>query len=496
MRKIFFMLLLLNLCNPFIILSQTVKGIKGGQFYTSSGYGFIRPCSQVGFKVFDYFVPAGYAQVDRFEWYYGSTLIHTETNPFESGLAAFTLNNPTATIGCRIYYRTASMPYSYTFQDATAFDPDFQISTVEFAVTPTSLVPGCTSTVTFTSSSPAPSGPFSDAYFLPTSYTVSYAPPAGWTQTSISGDGHTVSFTPSGSGTPLVATVLFPCGYTETKNVTIPYSFPAPTFSASNNYNVCTTPASYAIDGVCGATNYTYTINTSSGGISFSGGGTTLTTASTSVSINFTGSNSSGTLSVRANYPGGGTSNNIVNNITYGPQTPTYASAFLDHIIGRIKAIVNPVPTATSYRWYVNGTLKATTTVGNATIQTVRNDCGNSYLLEVEAITSCGTSARAPVLLSAPPCMMQFVISPNPASSQLVVDLNDTKQDIKTRRSPVTGIRGMRLTDKVGTILRQKRYPANTRRAVLDVTGLLSNQYFLHIYDGNNWTVQTVIVVK
>src|SRR5687768_1477118 len=177
MSKNLYMALFFSVCLPIVASSQIVKGMKGGQFFSDTDYGHITPCSALPFMVFDYVIPSGYAKVDRFEWYYGSTLVFTETDGDQPGTpGTITLNDRTAVVSCRIYYRTATQPYSYTFHDAQPFDPILRNTTVTLSTTTTSIVPGCSNEITFTTSTPAPSGPLPDAFFVPASYTVSYTP--------------------------------------------------------------------------------------------------------------------------------------------------------------------------------------------------------------------------------------------------------------------------------------------------------------------------------
>lgn len=205
---------------------------------------------------------------------------------------------------------------------------------------------------------------------------------------------------------------------------------------------------------------------------------------------------SNGNITLTAFVTGACGTYSLARPITIGTPTPVYTNVLLDPYIGRIKAWVSPVPNATSYRWYLNGALAATTTMASVTIPTVRNDCGSTYLLQVEAITVCGVSQRATEFLEAPPCMRTYVVSPNPASDQLIVEAQEKQAGAKTMSRGVSTIREMRLTDKLGTVLRQARYPGNTTRAVLNVSGLRSNHYFLHVFDGRRWTMQTVIIVN
>lgn len=58
----------------------------------------------------------------------------------------------------------------------------------------------------------------------------------------------------------------------------------------------------------------------------------------------------------------------------------------------RVHLSIAPVPTAVSYKWYVNGILRVTTS--NTSLTLLIPDCGIPNTVEVEAINSCGTSPR------------------------------------------------------------------------------------------------------
>jgi hypothetical protein len=529
MSKNLYLALLLSVFIPAIAFSQTVEAFKNGQFYSSSGYGHVTPCTPVGFRVVGYTVPSGYAQVDRFEWYYGTTLVHTETNPFESGCPPITLNNRTADVICRIYYRTAAPPYSYTSQDSGPYEPLFRTSTVTVSTSTTSVVPGCASSVTYTTSAPPPSGQFADAFFSPPSYTVSYTPPTGWTQTSISGDGHSVTFSPTGTGNTLVATVLLPCGYTETLNVQAPqYTYPAPTFSGSNNYNVCTSSASFAINAVCGATDYTYTVSASVGSASFPGGATTLTTSATSVTIDFTSSSVVCNLSVKANYPGGVSSVNATTGVNagaqygtgvyrynYGPDIPWSGSQV--NLINlspsqSVPFIVQPTlpPNTVSYSWApAMSPVVPYTVVGKDLYFSLGG--GNSHQMQFTFTTNqgaCGTMVRyimfiltgygyrmvdstGPAIPIDPPAISsvnRFAISPNPAASTVRVTLGNTVGGTSEL------VKVIRIFDLQGKLWKQYHYKGASQ-VELPVTDLSNGVYIIEI-SGANRIIREKLVVQ
>jgi hypothetical protein len=127
-------------------------------------------------------------------------------------------------------------------------------------ITMTSVAPnyGCTSNLLSFNLSTTTCSQFCDALYLPPSYQITWQPPSGWVQTSISTNGNDVTFTPSATAIlpeTLTATITLPCGYTQTKTYSINRNAPAPVFTTST-VTTCTTTASMSITPICGASNY------------------------------------------------------------------------------------------------------------------------------------------------------------------------------------------------------------------------------------------------
>jgi hypothetical protein len=58
----------------------------------------------------------------------------------------------------------------------------------------------------------------------------------------------------------------------------------------------------------------------------------------------------------------------------------------------RFTATIDPVPTATSYNWYLNGVLNNMYHDDNAIFNRVSPYCGGSYNVDVKAYNDCGWS--------------------------------------------------------------------------------------------------------
>jgi len=103
-----------------------------------------------------------------------------------------------------------------------------------------------------------------------------------------------------------------------------------------------------------------------------------------------------------------------------------------------------------------------------------QNACGTSGVYTEWTTIDCGTGGGGPA----------FTISPNPASSDIVID--------GTRKNKV--IKEVRISDKLGTIKNQIRYSAKSNRVVIDVSNLPTDVYFIQIFDGKIWESKKVLV--
>ncbi len=89
----------------------------------------------------------------------------------------------------------------------------------------------------------------------------------------------------------------------------------------------------------------------------------------------------------------------------------------------RVMLDVDDVPGATSYKWYLNGTLKATTTSSYYHLPMSGNvSCGNFYYFGVRAVSSCGTSPESYIGAEMPPCGFAYNVSPNPGSDNIKIE--------------------------------------------------------------------------
>ncbi|RPH31616.1 MAG: hypothetical protein EHM93_12710, partial [Bacteroidales bacterium] len=88
--------------------------------------------------------------------------------------------------------------------------------------------------------------------------------------------------------------------------------------------------------------------------------------------------------------------------IWVGTRTPGPITIGFDFPPGRITAIINPVPSATTYKWYLDGVLKYTTPNAKAVFQRLQDDYDHVYYIDVATINACGVSDISHAEVSAP----------------------------------------------------------------------------------------------
>lgn len=343
-------------------------------------------------------------------------------------------------------------------------------------------------------------GQFCTPSYLPPQYNITWQPPSGWVQTNIGTNGNTVSFTPNATSSgALTATINLPCGYSEIRTFNIVRTPQAPTFSTSNSLTSCTSSTTLSINPTCGATNYTYSI-LNNAGVTFTSGGTqTLTTNNTSVTLSLPNSTSSYLLKVKANYSGNVSSTETESTYYVGAIAPfnlVVTGNCPDAGCGRFGRVVvncDDVPSATQYNWYRDGVFQVSTSISQYTFTSIQL-CDIDYIVDVEAVTSCGVSALSGVLVSFPPCgSFRIYSSPNPASDNMYVTIEDesmtSKEKINDQKIKIE------LYDfNSGQVIKQWSFDALENEFKLNVKELKKGQYILRIVRNKIQKTKQVII--
>lgn len=463
---------------------------NNGEWCTPSQLGFVNPCNALAFVVRNLTPPSGFVIVAKFEWFVNDVLVKTTTDPTDPVLAWQIVLNPTH-VYCKVTYKkndgTLSSPYT-----STTFTPlvrSFNIGAITTSTPPPNY--GCGSTVSY-SLNTYTCTQFCDFTYNVSEYSITWQPPSGWTQTSISTNGNDVSFTPDATtGGTLTATITMPCGYSETRTFAINRVAASPTFVAGNPTNVCTSSGTFSIDPVCGASSYTYSLSGSPGITFASNGLQTLTTTSTSVTLSLSGSPSTNSLKAKANYPGNFISSETNTDFNYGAvPTSQMTTLLIDPVVGKIQVEAAPVLYAQSYNWYKDG-ISVVGQHGNVgTIPITKNRCDVGYGIEVEVINGCGTSSKTYKGVYVPPCDGFYMLSPNPSSNEVTVTTDQTRS--ATEQKTFSEIR---IYDLSGNLKKLRKYD-KVKSANIIVSDLGSGNYTVQIVEGNYIESKTLIIQK
>ncbi len=109
------------------------------------------------------------------------------------------------------------------------------------------------------------------------------------------------------------------------------------------------------------------------------------------------------------------------------------------------------------------------------------------------AVTSGGCSETLHytfVPISNPYSYSYYSLAPNPVSSDLTIYVDDEKlKKQKIAKSPDQVIQQVIILDKLGNTLLQQKYPADTRKVTMNVSGLSPDMYVAKIFNGKKWLV-------
>lgn len=119
----------------------------------------------------------------------------------------------------------------------------------------------------------------------------------------------------------------------------------------------------------------------------------------------------------------------VVQSVWVGTRAPTgFVSVVVDPWMKRILAMVNSVPDATGYEWYINGSLFTGQNMNSNYVQMpISGSCAiQGYTVGVKAINECGTSTMYSEYHANPCYEGGFFYSyyPNPASETLSIERN------------------------------------------------------------------------
>ncbi|MBN8788470.1 MAG: T9SS type A sorting domain-containing protein [Terrimonas sp.] len=237
-------------------------------------------------------------------------------------------------------------------------------------------------------------------------------------------------------------------------------------------------------------------------------GATYIWTAIPGNSVTFSGTGNSRTATRNANYSGNVTLTVTITvngcgsvtptlPIVAGTATPGPISWTWNAPPNRVHLYVDAVPNATSYQWYLNGTLKSTTSSNTYDLPMSGNvSCGNFYYFGVKAVGSCGTSQESYVGATMPSCDEGLMISPNPAADNVKVELSAANVTIaaKTNSSTTAAIREVVVYDKLGVVRLRKKFSQANAVQTVSLSSLPNDVYTLQVFDGQTWRTGKIVV--
>ncbi|WP_192349395.1 T9SS type A sorting domain-containing protein [Algoriphagus sp. Y33] len=140
-----------------------------------------------------------------------------------------------------------------------------------------------------------------------------------------------------------------------------------------------------------------------------------------------------------------------------------------------------------SYNWYVGGILQSGEHNATIRIPWARPFCGNSYLVAVETVNACGTSAKRTVTLFDPPCFAGYSlrISPNPATSEAEIAVlgipAESRDNGLQQEQLIEGETGeLVLYDRLGNQLYQQQLKGG--KTTINVSSLKPGTYMVKYY--------------
>lgn len=183
-------------------------------------------------------------------------------------------------------------------------------------------------------------------------------------------------------------------------------------------------------------------------------------------------------------------------NITVGSPKPGPISWTWNAPPNRVMLDVDNVPGATSYKWYLDGVLKATTTASYYNLPMNGNvSCGNFYYFGVKAVNSCGTSSESYIGAEMPPCGFAYTVSPNPASDNVAVETNEDR-NVKSGEKKLSEIQEIEIIDKMGALKQRQKFTKGMTKVFISVSSLPTDVYTLRVFDGQNWHSTKIVVQR
>lgn len=339
-------------------------------------------------------------------------------------------------------------------------------------------------------------------YLLPSGWSIGASSSTGSNWITSTNNATITSGLANGDGGYIYIRAVPPCVGTLTAGpaAQVAISRPAPTLgiTSADGTNFICSSNTFNLSGVPAGATVSWALSDNTAATISAGGN------SSSVVVSRVGS-SNGTTNLTATVTDCNDSYTTLASLTVGTPAPsiistTYTAGF--HFTARASTI----PGAT-YNWYLNGSLLASHSF-NCSGDV---ECETTNRLQVEAVTSCGTSTRGPgngVVIWIPcggggarsvnpqqtaqanPLLSEHpAISPNPSRGMITVSAGQTL-------SPGAKIYGIRVIDVLGKVRKLFHYSSGVTTTNLDISGLGNGIYTVQVYDKNTWISHQVLLQK
>lgn len=484
--------------------------------------------------------PQGFAIAAKFEWFVNDVSVKTTTEATDPVLV-WPIQSRKTIVYCKVTYKDGFGKLSKEYI-STSFTPN--VKQLNFAeITSSTPAPdyGCTANIVTYNLVPFVCIPdLCSITHTVGQYSIAWQAPGGWQQVSISPNGSTVSFLPDATtGGAVTATITLACGtsgpsYKDTRTFEVSRRIPTPAFT-NPNVEACGSSTTMSIVPVCGAANYTFSVSGSAGVTFTSNGQQSLTTTNTSVALSLSGGSSVNIVRVKANYPNGVSSAENTATLTVGlPPTPitningtttnpqlmnpaevpwTEICYLKDFTV----TVDNPRGTEVWERTYANPT-NTLYTPNEASLSLYFYGVGQQAIFRVSRTNSCGTSAIYLPVRSidcnggVDPCNTYYQLSPNPASSDVVVIMipppcesefsatttfGSTQTNLKTTmETKPSSIQKVTVFDVAGNMKMYRVFGKGTKQAKVDVSNLKRGSYWVEIADGKHVERKQLLITK
>lgn len=187
---------------------------------------------------------------------------------------------------------------------------------------------------------------------------------------------------------------------------------------------------------------------------------------------------------VKAIFDSGCGTNDTTYQVDSGSPKPGSITILWDVPPRRFTAYITPIPSATSYKWYLDGVLKFDSPEYDVFFARQIWNCEHIYDVDVKAVNTCGESAISHTEVMEDPCDFTFKVYPNPASNEITVSQNDLITEsttFKKAEESTTTIKSIKIIDQNGNIYFEKQYKTTENEVKINISFLKKGSYFVVI---------------